>query len=195
MAFSIIRNVTSEDAVYDLPPHTAVLPQWGSHVAHGAPLLPPEWEHWVKNNELQMERIDFARFLEENRLDIDQPLAGDLIQVCRELTVLKSVNYQKAERDLDGNVTLSYREENKPNGKIEIPSSIKLRMSIFRSEPSVEVEANLRFRLHSGACYFSYSLVRPHKAMEDAVLEMRKQIVTLTENRFAVFSGRRAAAN
>lgn len=184
------KPISAEDVeAFKPPPGTAVLPQWGKHIARFAPVMTPEWKLWTGSNKKGMEQIIFAHFLEDNYPDIVNPVAADLIQTCRSLELVGNVHYVKAFREHDGQVSLQYKEENKPNGQIVVPEEITLRLVPFRGESSVDVQAKLRYRLQGGVCTFAYELVRPHKVLDACATEMREQIAVLTAKRFPIYAG------
>lgn len=190
------RHIREEDKTkYGdvLPAGNVLLPQWGSHRAAFRPAPTPEWVLWNEKNKKVMEQIDFARFLEENYPDIAEPLAADLIQICRGLELVGNVHYLKAFREQDGMVHLQYKEENKPNGEVVVPEEITLRIAPYKGENTVDLKAKLRYRLRDGQCVFYFELVRPHKVLEACATEMREQIAVITNKQFPIYSGKAEA--
>lgn len=181
--------IDDDGEAYEPPPGTSILPQWCGHKASFRPVQTPEWKLWTTNNKRAKEQIDFARFLEENYPDIQEPVAADLIQICRNLELVGDVHYVKAYREQDGQTVLQYKEENRPNGQLVVPDHITLRIAPYRGEQSVEVVAKLRYRLAQGTCSFYYDLVRPEKVLDACATEMREQVVVLTNKRFPIYSG------
>lgn len=175
--------------LYRIPASQTVVQGFREHQATFSPVQTPEWKIWVANNKHQMEQEKFAQFLRENQPDIAKPVAADLIELCSNMSVTEKVYYTKAFRDQDGSTHLEYKKDNEPNGKIVVPEDITLRLVPYRGEPSMDLEAKLRYRLKDGACYFFYDLVRPHKVLEACATEMRQQIVGLTDKKFPVYSG------
>lgn len=174
---------------YRVPATQNVLQSFCDHEATFSPVPTPEWVLWMENNKKGMEQVKFAQFLEENRPDIAEPVAGELIVLCCGLEIKKDVHYTKAYREQDGQITLQYREDNQPVGNMTVPDSITLRIAPYQGEATCDVEAKLRYRLNDGSCYFHYDLVRPHKVLEACATEMRNQISALTEKKFPLFSG------
>lgn len=184
------RLVSAEDEdVYTIEPGQAVLQSWCKHRANFAPILTPEWNTWIGNNKTYVEQADFARFLEDNQPDIKTPNAGELIDICRNLSLVSNITYTKANRELDGQINFSYKEDNGPGGNLKVPEQITLDLVPFRGEQPVEVVARLRYRLQNGQCRLSYDLVRPHKVLEAAAKNMAERLDTLTEGKFLTVSG------
>lgn len=162
---------------------------WKKHVATFEPVYTPEWKLWTSKNQTGMEQAAFARFLEENRVDVIEPDAATLIEICQNLEMKSDVVYKKAFRDLDGMVQLQYSEEAKPVQNITIPYSFTIRVIPYRGESAEDVQCKVRYRLRDGVLTFFYEMVRPHKVLEACAIEMRNQLGQLTaEKRFPIYS-------
>lgn len=128
-------------------------PSQARHVDHRATLQLPfseEWRTWTAINGKMLDQLTFARFLEENAVDIEAPAGADLLEVCRDLQAVRKVDFRKAVRTNTDNENFEYTDETETrtkNGSVEVPSKFQLRIPVYFGGQSVTLYAFLRWRL------------------------------------------------
>ncbi len=159
-------------------------PGWREHTAHYDCPLSPEWSTWNGSNKKQMSQTDFAQFIEDNLPDVVEPEAAHMLEVSRTLEAKKKVNFASGIRLANGEVQFTYEEQiqgTAAKGQIKVPETFVLGIPVFHGGPRYHVEARLRYRIaDGGAMTMWYDLLRPHKIIEHAALEVWKEIETET---------------
>lgn len=124
------------------------------HLFHRADMVLPfseEWKLWTGVSGKMMEQLEFARFLEENSVDIVAPTGAELLEIVHDLHAVRKVDFRKAVRTATDNENFEYSEETetraKGGGSIEIPSKFRLALPVYFGDPPTEVHAFLRWRL------------------------------------------------
>ncbi len=167
--------------------HVPDHPAWRNHKAtYGCPLS-PEWLIWTSkdNNAKAKTHVDFARFIEDNLLDIIEPSAAEVLAVSRTLEAKKSVQFASGVRLDNGDVQFTFNEETKGTagkGTIEIPERFGIAIPVFEGGDKYRIDARLRYRINDGGqLAMWYELERPHKVIEHATKEVWKAIGDGTE--------------
>ena len=153
---------------------------WRDHRATYVPLLSPEWLIWAGANGRQQTQADFAQFIEANLPDIAEPSGADVLAVSRTLEAKKKVNFASSIRLSDGSHQFTYEEDvqgSAHKGQLKVPEVFVLAIPVFEGSDPRRIEARLRYRIGDGGkLAIWYELVRPHKVIEAATLDLRKQI-------------------
>jgi uncharacterized protein YfdQ (DUF2303 family) len=131
---------------------------------HRATLTLPksqEWKTWTGASDKLMSHRDFASFLEENSIDIVEPVGADLLELCRDLQVVNNVNFSSAVRDGDY-TSVAYAKENDATakGSIRLPQSIILSIPVYFGEQPVLVTAFLRKKIDDDGLKLGVKLAR-----------------------------------
>ena len=107
-----------------------------------------------------------------------------MLEVSRTLEAKKKVNFASGIRLANGEVQFTYEEQiqgTAAKGQIKVPETFVLGIPVFHGGPRYHVEARLRYRIaDGGAMTMWYDLLRPHKIIEHAALEVWKEIETET---------------
>lgn len=141
------------------------------HVATLALQRTVEWATWLGSNGKKMSQADFGLFIEDNTPDIVEPSAAEMLEISREFTAKKDVEFTGGVRLQSGQHAINYSETVSASvgkGKIEVPERFKINVPPFVGFGSVTVEARLRYRIEGGKLMLWYDLIRPHKVMESA---------------------------
>lgn len=165
-------------AVFNDSSHAAG-PGWSDHRAVYAAPLSIEWSTWTASNGKVMTQADFARFIEDNSIDIAHPPAADMLEISRTLEAKKQVNFASGVRLDNGQSHLSYEEEIRgtaAKGQLQIPEHFTVGVSVLQNGPKYALQARLRYRIDGGKLTMWYDLLRPHKLVEDAVRDVAKKI-------------------
>jgi uncharacterized protein YfdQ (DUF2303 family) len=158
-------------------------PGWREHkVTYRCPLS-VEWQTWVSKNAAPMSQAQFAEFIESNLPDIVTPPGSDMLEISRNLEAKKKVSFASGIRLSNGQTELTYEEEiqgTAAKGKLSIPEIFALGIPVLENGERYKVEARLRYRINEGRLSMWYDLIRPHKVLEDAVMNVWKEIASQT---------------
>lgn len=142
-----------------------------------------QWKLWIKLNDTLIEQEKFAEFLEENRGDISDPAAADLIDIAGQLTAKTEVNFASKINRSNGAATLCYTETidaKVGSGSIEIPETFTLDIPVFFGESAIKIPCRLRFRISDGHLKFLFKMYRPAQMVMEAFNDTRAEIKTAT---------------
>ena len=150
-----------------------------------------EWAAWTAKSGVEMGQAAFAKFLEDNLLDVVQPDGGTLLEVATSLEVRRGVQFLSAVRLQDGQRQFTYQEagEAAAKGDIRIPETIVLGIAPWKGCEPYRIDARLRYRIspEKGLTLW-FDLVRPHRVIADAFGQIRKAVAERTG--IAVLDGR-----
>lgn len=145
--------------------------QWCGHSVTYACPWSRQWEAWKANDRKKLGQVEFAEWLEDRVADVQEPMGGDLLDLCLQLRINRKSTYGSATTLASGETSFSYSTENEA-GTVEIPAMITLGIPVFHAGTLYEVKARFRYRLHEGALALWYELVEPAKYVEDAFTEV-----------------------
>jgi uncharacterized protein YfdQ (DUF2303 family) len=123
-----------------------------------------EWKRWSGISGKLLPQMEFAQFLEENAADVLRPSGADLLEVAKDLSARRNVNWKSAIRLDNGDEAFGYAEETvaqAKSGQIDVPRMFVLQIPVYMNEPPLEVNAFLRWKLDSGALGIGIQLHRP----------------------------------
>lgn len=160
-------------------------PAASAHVDHKANMVLPfseEWKTWAGIDGRMMDQLAFARFLEENAVDIVAPTGADLLEVCRDLQAKRKVDFRKAVRTNTDCENFEYTDETTAttkSGGVEVPSKFQLNLPVYFGGEPVTLFAFLRWNLVETSLQLGVKL---HRA-EHVRQAVFKQIVTAAGER------------
>ncbi len=154
--------------------------RWGAHrAAYDFPRT-NEADDWLRLNGRAMTQQEFALFIEQHLPEIVEPDGATMLEIALSLQAKTSVEFAKAARLDNGQVQFQYREtidgSAGPQGNIQIPSEFKLGLQLFKGGAAYELAAKLRYRIKEGQLVMWYDLIRPQRAIEDAITTVAEQI-------------------
>lgn len=171
-------------------------PRWGEHRCALEMKHSPEWLRWLAVDGENLGQEGMALFLEDNRLDILEPLAADIIDIAKSISAESGSKFKSAIRLDNGDRKLLFETDTQARagatGELTIPEKLKLRMPVFENGPAYEIEAFFRYRLEGGL-KLRLDFIRPHKVVELALLEARNAIHTATQ--LPILAGQVGAMN
>lgn len=148
------------------------LPDWGQHRVTYRFRPTKEWTTWTAMDRKPVKQVEFARFIEDNLVDIASPAHADMLQVSRTMEAKKNVNFSSGVRLQNGEVQLTYQEEIRgtaASGTIEIPEIFTIRIAPFEGSDLYTVECRFRYQIIENSLQLRYEMIRPHKIIEHAV--------------------------
>lgn len=171
---------------------------WLQHRGVYAPALSDRWRAWLACNGKAMPQADFAAFIEEHVTDLivpnlDDPdlktfanLVGgrfaepsDLVQLSRGLELNVETVVKNAVTLGTGEISIIYDEvhrDGRTGAPISIANLFQICIPVFYAGTLYKVPARLRYRNAGGKLLWSYLLVQPELAFDDAIAGVKKLI-------------------
>lgn len=123
-----------------------------------------EWRRWSEASGKLRPQREFVRFLEENAADIEKPAGADILEMARDFSAARKVNFASAVRLDNGDTSFEYvaeAEARSKAGQITVPTMFELKIPVFQGEPHMTVRAFLRWDIVDGALKMGIELHRP----------------------------------
>lgn len=151
-----------------------------AHASHRAVYMAPaseEWRVWTGADGKKTGQTEFARFIEENRVDIVVPDGAAVLEIARTLDARKKVSFKSGVRLEDGTYDLAYSEETTSvgggiAGKVHIPSEIEIGIPVFYGGPRYRMTAFFRYRIEEGRLMMWVDLHRKKHVRDAAFAEI-----------------------
>lgn len=147
------------------------------HAAHRVRFtaqLADEWKTWMSIDGKEQSQDAFARFIEENRVDVVTPDGATVLEIAKTLEAKKKVNFKSGLRLEDGSVDLAYSEDVSASGglsgKLSIPTEIVLGIPVFYGGDRYRMTAFFRYRIDEGRLKLKVDLHRA-KHIRDAAFD------------------------
>lgn len=162
---------------------------WGDFTSYYGCPLSVEWQRWHSKSQHDTEQkkgmahADFIQFIEDNLLDITTPDSGQMLLAVRAFEAKKDVKFASAKRLDNGDVSFAYAEDTQQQilpGALALPSVFSITVPVFKGGQPYVIDANLRYRVTNGGLVLWFELVRPHKSLEHAFMQVSEQIVSGT---------------
>lgn len=156
------------------------------HGAHRAIFDIPyseDYTRWFGVHNKLMPQVEFAEFVQENRVNIAAPDAAAVLEIVTELQASSRLEFSSAVNLRNGSQRLVWGEEQQTKGKseLEVPETLGLRMPIFDRGDVWAMNAWLRTRIKDGKLYFLVKLDRPDVIVKAALEKLRADIRQRTE--------------
>lgn len=99
---------------------------------------------------------EFARFIEENIADLDDPDPSTMLSICRDLEVSSGHAFKSGVRLENGDRSFKYETDTKVMSEIQVPTEIGLSIPLYFGEQPTEVRAKFRFRANAGGLFLGF---------------------------------------
>jgi uncharacterized protein YfdQ (DUF2303 family) len=180
------RERLTIEAILDAHGGLEMLPGWRQHRVTLALKYSPAFTAWHTNDGREMTQEAFAEFLEDNRLDIFEPAAAEMLEVAQSIQATTKVDFASGFRLTDGQRRISYTENVETRagqkGELAIPTQITLRVPIFEgAEVADELMARFRHRINNGRLMLAYKLDRPRDVVTAAFDGVVAQVAEATQ--------------
>lgn len=169
--------------------HHGTEPGWGDYIVEFEPEFTPWWTAWQGFSEKWIEQRDFAEFLEERMGEIAEPDGAFLLEAITTLQFKTNINFQSKIQTENLAVSLTYEEVleegHGPQGVVQLPRRLMLRMEPFRGAEPATIEARLRYDVsRDGKARFKIVMGEAMTAAyETALLEAERHVVDAIEKR------------
>lgn len=141
-----------------------------------------EWQAWRNNNAKDMFQDEFAKFIEDMAPDLVEPDSATMLEIASTIDAAEEVSFHRGIRLDNGQIQFHYSKEVTSSageqGRLTIPTAIKIGVQFFRGGASYEMTARFRYRIGNGKLKLRYELVRPEKSVEAALRDLIEQIKT-----------------
>lgn len=126
------------------------------HKAIYRPRYSDEWTVWSPVQKLA--QVAFAEFVEENRADITEPSAAQMLDLIRTFKATRKIDYDSVVYNANGDVTLGYSEKSEASGAkgttTVMPEKVKIGIPVYFRGPKYAIEIFIRYRVNPGAVVF-----------------------------------------
>lgn len=155
--------------------------RWGQHRLTMQLQYSTAWKAWTAVDGTPMPQEAFAEFLEDNRADIVEPAAAEMLEIASSLSASTKAEFQSGITLSNGQRKLSWVEDTSARagtrGDLTIPTEIRLGIRVFEGAEFAEpVIARFRYRINNGKLSLHFKLDRPadviSAAFEAAVNEL-----------------------
>lgn len=123
---------------------------------------------------------EFAEFIEDRALDVQEPDHARLIELATKFEATKKVEFGQATRLDNGEVQFQYTEtvgaKKGTKDSIEFPKELKLALRPYIGGPIYFVFASLRYRISADGLLLGYALQRPENILEAAFADIVTEI-------------------
>jgi uncharacterized protein YfdQ (DUF2303 family) len=156
-----------------LDAHSADTPNWGGHRLVLQLQHTTAYTAWREASGREMDQETFANFLEDNRVDIHQPPAAEMLEVAQSIQATSNVEFQSGHRLADGQRRIGYVETNTARagtkGELGIPAEIVLGLFVFKGATQADAfTARFRHRIAGGQLKLMFKLDRPDDVVDAA---------------------------
>jgi uncharacterized protein YfdQ (DUF2303 family) len=143
------------------------------------------WQAWASHDLGQNPRSwfgqqEFAEFIEDRALDVQDPDHARLIELATKFEATKKVEFGQATRLDNGEVQFQYTEtvgaKKGTKDSIEFPKELKLALRPYIGGPIYFVFASLRYRISADGLLLGYALQRPENILEAAFADILTEI-------------------
>jgi uncharacterized protein YfdQ (DUF2303 family) len=165
-------------------------PGWGDHrVTYDCPLS-KEWKVWTAFSGKPRDQIAYSEFMESNTPDIisseaDEPSGATMLEVATNFKAQKKVNFASGQRLDNGQVDFVFQEEIQgsagPKGSIKVPERFWIGIPVFEGGSPYRIECKLRYRLKDGSLSMWFDMVRYHRVLESAFMDIWQEIAVGTQ--------------
>lgn len=150
--------------------HGPTGPGWGDHTATVKLSHTNDWEAVRAADSRLMSPTEMGEWLEDHGHLIIDPPAADLRDMVRGFRAMRQVEFDRAENDANGDVSLRYVETTRGEsqaGSIEVPTHLTLAVEPYHGAGIQHVEAPFRWRVTGTTLSFGIRLTAVHKMFVD----------------------------
>jgi hypothetical protein len=137
-----------------------------------------EWETWTEADDELYEQKKFARFLEENKLDVLSPAGGDLLEIV--LDMEKGVNMRVGRKMVSAGSDRGNEGFSRDVDGTELPPVWTLAIPVFTGEPNATITAYARDELDDGKLKVGFKLSKIENVKESELTRIALLVGTET---------------
>lgn len=115
-----------------------------------------EFTRWNDMAGTMHDQETFARFLEENAVDVADPAAAEMIELSRDFEATVGQSYKSSVRLENGDRRLVFESESKALNDVVIPTKFILNIPIYNGEEPEHLTALFRWKATGGAVQLGF---------------------------------------
>jgi uncharacterized protein YfdQ (DUF2303 family) len=170
-AASIYADITQSRFVAVIDDDTVEHPGWRAHRATLDLRQHPMFKHWLSKSGSFLPQAQFLEHIDYGRSCVVDPDQATLREVVSHLRGSKNTTWESGTVARDGTVQLAYVETaaaQAKRGDAELPATIRLRLRPYLAdETTIDIVADLRYRIEEGALHLGYVLLEVDIALEE----------------------------
>ena len=181
---SIFADVTNDCITAVIDYHGPGEPDFCRHVVIMSLMRSESWNVWSASNNKMMDQLEFARFLEENALDIVGPSGADLLEITRDLQANRKSKVGNIVRTSTDHQTVEFTDETtvtSRRGNVELPTKMLLHFPVYMHGPAESAEAFLRWRLEESVLKLGYAVRQLEAFRQQAFFNIVDGVRTATK--------------
>jgi uncharacterized protein YfdQ (DUF2303 family) len=172
-ASEVFADRESRTVTAVLDAHTGMAARWQKHRLKLELRYSEAFKAWTSMDSKAMDQEQFAEFLEDNRADIHNPPAAEMLEIATSLQASTKAEFQQGIVLANGQRKLSYVESTSASagtrGDLTIPTEIELAVQVFDGARVADrLTARFRYRINSGKLSLHYKLDRPADVVKSA---------------------------
>lgn len=167
---------------YHEPSPTGANAKRCAHVCRYYPEFSEEWKIWGKRQSLK--QVEFAEFIEENRRDIQEPSAAELLDIVSNFKASRKQQYDSAVYNANGDIQIGYSEQTEQSGSakgIAVPEKLRVAVPVFFRGPVYALDIFIRYRVRDGGVVFELKPDRTDVLENDAFTGIMNNVHEKTE--------------
>lgn len=125
-------------------------PTWaGDHKVRLDLEISEQFKAWMARIRKPFTQQEFANFLEDRLLDLQEPKPAELLKLVTTVRAIKRARFESGINLSRGTMQLEYKEDitNARGGKLEIPETFKIAIPLFRFGERVTIDGRLRVEI------------------------------------------------
>jgi len=160
--------------------HEADKAQHGAHVVTYAPRYSEQWKRWTAICANAIKQAEFAEFVEENRGDIAEPAAAQMLDIISTFKASKKTDFDSLVYQRNGDVMLAYSEKTEEKGSVKMPEKLMLGIPVYFRSDRYAVPVLIRYRVGNGGVVFQLKVDRADVIEDEAFSVLTKKITEAT---------------
>jgi len=167
-------------------------PGWSDRIVVLSLKRTTAWGRWSNNDEVKMNQLAFADFIEANMADVSEPDAATIIEMIKQLKVHRKAEFTSVVDPRTGFTNLTFNEQTSGEtlkGNIEFFGRFVLGLAPYRGSDKYKVDAWLRFNINEqNKLLVYYSMINADLVEEHAfAVEREKVLAGMIELKVPVF--------
>lgn len=139
-----------------------------------------EWLRWKAKDGVKFSQKDFAKFLEDNILDVVIPPGGEVLDLVTTLEATATATFKGSVKLQNGDESVSFERSTESkaglNGDFEIPREIALLIPVFDGQEAANVGLRLRHNIGDKCLTFTFEIMRANRIVELRIVAMIAEI-------------------
>jgi uncharacterized protein YfdQ (DUF2303 family) len=155
---------------------------WRDHRCAFEPRKSVEWLRWKAADRKQFSQLEFAAFLEDNRVDIATvdglPTGAQMLELALNMEATQDVRFKSAIRLASGGVQLQFVQDDDAQtlARMQLFERFAIGIPVFWGGAPYRLDARLRYRVRDGRAVFWFELERADRVFDAAAATLIEQV-------------------